>query len=79
MELPRIHQLAPEERDRIILDNKMCSFCLLHKEGNICYRRETDRKPACPELECSEGHLKCLHNVVKVKSMSMNAVMNARQ
>jgi hypothetical protein len=30
-------KLAPEDRDRIILDNKMCAFCLLHREDGVCY------------------------------------------
>jgi hypothetical protein len=25
-----------EERDRIVLDNKMCYFCLLHRENDVC-------------------------------------------
>jgi hypothetical protein len=38
-------KLALEEKDRIILDNKMYeyySFCLLYRAGDLCYGRGTD-------------------------------------
>ncbi len=30
-----------EERDRIILDNKICLVCLLHKNKEMCFRKRS--------------------------------------
>jgi hypothetical protein len=69
-------KLVPEERNRIILDNEICSFCLLHREDDVSYRRGTDRKAACVMPDCKGGQIKWLPIAMKVKLMSMKVVMN---
>jgi hypothetical protein len=69
----RMHfgDIALEERDRIILDNKMCLFCLLHKNGKVCFQKVTNRKPPCKVLECNEEHIEWLYKVLKAKILSV--------
>jgi hypothetical protein len=55
------------------MDQEMCSFCLLQGEDNVCYWRSTDRKRICTEPEYNEGHIEWSHNVMKMKSVSVNA------
>jgi hypothetical protein len=57
----------------------MCPFCLLYWVDDVCYFRDTDRKPICSETECNKGHIKWLHNIMKVKSMSVIEAMNAKE
>jgi hypothetical protein len=45
----------------------MCPFYLLHWVDDVCYVRDTDRKPVCSETECNKGHIKWLHNIMKVR------------
>jgi hypothetical protein len=39
----------PEERAKIIKDIKLCPFCLLHNESEVCYSKVNRMKPACEE------------------------------
>jgi hypothetical protein len=55
---------AFEERSRIIEDNKLCPFCLLHSEEEVCYSKTYKTKPVCTEPECKEQHVKWLHDVL---------------
>jgi hypothetical protein len=55
----------PEERTRIIEDNRLCPFCLLHDRGEVCYSKVNKRKPACGEAECKGQHIQWLHEVMK--------------
>ncbi len=66
----------PEERNRIILDNKICLFCLLHREDAVSYGIGTYRKAAYAEPDCNKGHIKWLSIAMKVKLMSVKVVMN---
>ncbi len=58
-----------------IVDKEMCSFCLLHKEDTSAM----GGKPAYQEPECNEGHIKWLHNIMKVKNINVNLQMSARE
>jgi hypothetical protein len=71
-----VTKLVLEERSRIILDNKICSFCLLHREDNVSYWRGTDRKAACVEPDCKGGQIKWFPIAMKVKLMRMKVAMN---
>ncbi len=48
---------APEERSRIIEDNKLCLFCLLHSAEEVCYSKTYNTKPVCSVPECKELHI----------------------
>ncbi len=42
-----------EYRSRIIEDNKLCPFCLLHSDEKMCYSKTYKTKPACSVPEWS--------------------------
>ncbi len=44
---------TPEERSRIIEDNKLCPFCLLHSAEEMCYLKTYKTKPVCSVPEWS--------------------------
>ncbi len=44
--------IRPEERARIIEDNKLCSFCLLNDKSKECRDKVNKSKPACDAPEC---------------------------
>jgi hypothetical protein len=48
---------TPEERTRIIVDNKLCPFCLLHSSDEMCYSKTNKTKPVCTEPGCKEQHI----------------------
>jgi hypothetical protein len=54
-------------------------MCLLHREDNVCFRRVSHSKPACLELECNDGNIKWLLNIMKVKSVIMNTTISAKE
>ncbi len=54
-----------EESDKIIKDNKLCPFCLLHDVDEICYSRVNKTKPVCKEIGCGGQHIKWLHEMLK--------------
>jgi hypothetical protein len=56
---------TPEERNRIIVDNKLCPFCLLHSSKEVCYSKTYKTKPVCAEPGCKEQHIKWLQEVLK--------------
>ncbi len=62
-----------------MLDNEMFSFCLLHKEDRNCSEKGVDSKPTCKESECNERRFKRLHNVIKAKSVGINAVIGMEE
>jgi hypothetical protein len=39
---------APEERNKIIGDNNMCTFCLLHSVDEICYTQDLRNQTNMP-------------------------------
>jgi hypothetical protein len=55
----------PEDQTRIIKDNKLCPFCLLHDESEVCYSKVNKTKPACEEMECRGQHIQWLHELLK--------------
>ncbi len=56
---------TPEERSKIIKDNKLCLFCLLHSSEEVCYSKTYKTKPVCTEPKCKEQHFKWLYDVLK--------------
>jgi Fic family protein len=59
---------APEERKKIIKDNKMFSFCLLHGTDDVCFAKMTNTKPPCPMPECNKQHIRWLHEILLLES-----------
>jgi hypothetical protein len=57
--------IRPEERARIIKDNSMCSFCLLHGEAEACRAKANKSKPACDAPEFGGQHTLWLHELLK--------------
>jgi hypothetical protein len=57
--------IKPEERVKIIKDNKLCSFCLLHDEAEACRVKVDKSKPACGAPECGGQHAPWLHELLK--------------
>ncbi len=55
----------PEEWSRIIEDNMLCPFCLLHGIEEECYLRTYKTKPVCTVPECKELHIEWLHHVLQ--------------
>jgi hypothetical protein len=57
---------APEEeRKKIITNNKLCPFCLLHNADEICFSKINKLKPICEEPGCKGQHIKWLHKMPK--------------
>ncbi len=57
--------IVSEERERVIRDNKMCSFCPLHKMGEICYTKVNKAKPICYMPKCKGRHILWIHDILK--------------
>jgi hypothetical protein len=56
---------TPEERSKIIQDNKLCPFCLLYSAEEACYSKTYKTRPVCTEPECKEQHVKWLCDLLK--------------
>ncbi len=56
-------KLRTKERERIIEDNRLCPFCLLHDKAKPCGAKQ---KPvACLMSNCKGRHIQKLHNFLK--------------
>jgi hypothetical protein len=56
---------TPEESGKIITDNKLCPFCLLHNSDEVCFSRINKTKPICKEPGCKGQQIKWLHKMLK--------------
>ncbi len=56
---------APEEKIKIITDNKLCPFCLLHNADEICFSKVNKSKLICEESGCKGQHIKWIHEMLK--------------
>jgi hypothetical protein len=57
--------IRAEERARIIEENRLWAFCLLHDRAVACRTRENRSKPACGVPECEGRHAIWLHELLK--------------
>jgi hypothetical protein len=57
--------IRAEERARIIEDNRLCAFCLLHDRAEACRTKTNKSKPACDVPECKGRHAIWLHELLK--------------
>jgi hypothetical protein len=57
---------------------EMHSFCLLHRKMTLLWER--DILEACMYgARVQRGHVQWLHNIMKMKSVSVNAIMNMKE
>ncbi len=56
-------KLLAKERERIIEDNRLCPFCLLHNKAKPCGAKQ--RPVACLMSNCKGRHIQKLHDFLK--------------
>ncbi len=56
-------KLPAKEREKIIKDNRLCPFCLLHDKDKPCGAKQ--RPVACPVSNCKGRHIQKLHDFLK--------------
>ncbi len=56
-------KLPAKEREKIIKDNRLCPFCLLHDKDKPCGAKQ--RPVACPVGNCKGRHIQKLHDFLK--------------
>jgi hypothetical protein len=57
--------IRAKEREKIIEDNRLCSFCLLHDRARKCGAKERLANPACHIPGCTGRHIRKLHELLK--------------
>ncbi len=57
--------IQAEEKAKIIEENRLCAFCLLHDRAVACRAKEKKTKPACGVAECEGRHAIWLHELLK--------------
>jgi hypothetical protein len=58
-------KLPAKEREKLIVDNRLCPFCLLHDRENPCMAKQKQASVACSISGCKGRHVKKLHEVLK--------------
>jgi hypothetical protein len=58
-------RLPAKEREKLIVDNKLCPFCLLHDKDKPCGARQKPASVACTAAGCKGRHAQKLHEVLK--------------
>jgi hypothetical protein len=58
-------KLPARERERLIVDNKLCPFCLLHDKKDPCMAKQKQTSVACSISGCKGRHVQKLHEVLK--------------
>jgi hypothetical protein len=56
-------KLPAREREKIIKDNRLCPFCLLHDKDKPC--RAKQKPVACTASNCKGRHIQKLHDFLK--------------
>jgi hypothetical protein len=54
-----------KEREKIIEDNRLCAFCLLHDRAMACGAKKRKDRPVCSSPECKGRHIMRLHEFLK--------------
>jgi hypothetical protein len=60
-------KLAAKEREKLITDNKLCPFCLLHDKDKPCGAKQRTVSVACTTSGCKGRHAQKLHDFLKDK------------
>jgi hypothetical protein len=58
-------KLPAKEREKLIVDNKLCPFCLLHDKDKPCGARQRTVSVACAASGCKGRHAQKLHDFLK--------------
>jgi hypothetical protein len=58
-------KLPAKEREKLIVDNKLCPFCLLHDKDKPCGAKQKPASVACTIHGCKGRHAQKLHEVLK--------------
>ncbi len=58
-------KLPAKERERLIVDNKLCPFCLLHDKEKPCGAKQKPVSVACAVPGCKGRHAQKLHEALK--------------
>ncbi len=58
-------KLPAREREKLIVDNKLCPFCLLHDKDKPCGAKQRAESVACMTAGCKGRHTQKLHDFLK--------------
>jgi hypothetical protein len=58
-------KLPAKEREKLIVDNKLCPFCLLHDKDKTCGAKQKPTSVACTTPGCKGRHAQKLHELLK--------------
>jgi hypothetical protein len=58
-------KIQAKEREKIIEDNQLCLFCLLHDKARPCGAKQRPVNPACHVPNCKGKHIRKLHELLK--------------
>jgi hypothetical protein len=58
-------KLPAKEREKLIVDNKLCPFCLLHDKDKQCGAKQKPASVACTASGCKGKHAQKLHDLLK--------------
>jgi hypothetical protein len=58
-------KLPAKEREKLIVDNKLCPFCLLHDKDKQCGAQQKPASVACTASGCKGRHAQKLHDLLK--------------
>ncbi len=58
-------KLPGKEREKLIVDNKLCPFCLLHDKDKPCGAKQRTVSVACIASGCKGRHAQKLHDFLK--------------
>jgi hypothetical protein len=58
-------KLPAKEREKLIVDNKLCPFCLLHDKDKPCGAKQKPVSVACTASGCRGRHAQKLHDFLK--------------
>jgi hypothetical protein len=53
----RFGNIRAKEREKIIEENRLCAFCLLHDRAMTCGAKETRDRLVCSVQECKGRHI----------------------
>jgi hypothetical protein len=58
-------RLPAGEREKLITDNRLCPFCLLHDKDKPCGAKQRPVSVACAASSCKGRHIQKLHDFLK--------------
>jgi hypothetical protein len=60
-----VGKLSAKEREKLIVDNKLCPFCLLHDKDKPCGAKQRPVSVACTASGCRGRHAQKLHDFLR--------------